>query len=203
MALKYNSIITVFSDQKYEQLKGVNSYPHIILFNLSSRSDFNFLSSSVVQHFSEASVILLTDPILQKEILTVPVFRKVQLLYKPAPISFIYNSIEQALEDLVISNENEISLGNGYINMRNRTIRSHSGSRAYLTDKEFLMVKLLYEASPRILKKSELLKKIWGYSDNIKTRTLETHIYRLRQKFAEILDNNKIIIYENGGYKIV
>ena len=133
----------------------------------------------------------------------VPVFRKVRLLYKPVPINFISDCIDEILDDLVLSNKNEIRLGSGFVDMRNRTITSHLDSRTYLTDKEFLMIKLLIEARPKVLKKSELLEKIWGYSENIKTRTLETHIYRLRKKLSHILDNDKLIIYENGGYKII
>ncbi len=200
---KYSFNITVFSDQKNAKLKAVAAYPNIILFNLSSNNDFNFLCSSVVSHFSEASVVLIIDSMLEKQMIEVPVFRKVRLLYKPVPINFISDCIDEILDDLALSNENEIRLGSGFVDMRNRTITSHLDSRIYLTDKEFLMVKLLIEASPKVLKKSELLKKIWGYSDNIKTRTLETHIYRLRKKLSPILDNDKLIIYENGGYKII
>ena len=197
----YNFDITIFSDQKSDQLKTASLYPNIILFNLTSSNDFNFLSSSVVQYFSDATLILIIDPILEKQMIALPVFRKVRLLYKPVPINLISDCIDEVVDDLMLHDENEIKLGTGFINMKDRTLTSHLGSRIYLTDKEFQMLKLLRESSPRILKKSDLLEKIWGYSDNIKTKTLETHIYRLRRKLSEILDDD-LIIHENGGYRI-
>jgi len=199
----YSFDITIFSDQKDDELKTIGSYPNIILFNLSTSNDFNFLSSSVVQYFSEATLILITDPVLEQQMIAVPVFRSVRLLHKPVHINLISDCIDQVVDDLVISNDNELRLGAGFINMRDRTITSHVGSKIYLTDKEFLMIKLLCEARPRVIKKPELLKKIWGYSDNIKTRTLETHIYRLRRKISQVLVDDQLIIHENGGYKLI
>ena len=48
-----------------------------------------------------------------------------------------------------------------------------------------------------------LLKELWGYNAKVTTHTLETHIYRLRQKLEIDSSNTKIIMSESGGYKLL
>ncbi|MDC0631649.1 helix-turn-helix domain-containing protein, partial [Candidatus Pelagibacter sp.] len=48
----------------------------------------------------------------------------------------------------------------------------------------------------------DLQKKVWGYQSNMETHTVETHIYRLRQKILKTFDDHKFIISEKNGYQI-
>lgn len=70
-----------------------------------------------------------------------------------------------------------------------------------LTEKEVVILKYLYSHAPEIISKEELLKNVWGYSAEMTTHTIETHIYRLRQK-VEQNGNSQIIITENSGYRL-
>jgi DNA-binding response OmpR family regulator len=70
-----------------------------------------------------------------------------------------------------------------------------------LTEKEVIILKYLYNRAPEIISKEELLKNVWGYSTEMTTHTIETHIYRLRQK-VEQNGGSQIIITENSGYRI-
>ncbi len=72
-----------------------------------------------------------------------------------------------------------------------------------LTEKETAILKYLYRASEKVINRDTLLGEVWGYNANVTTHTLETHIYRLRQKIEIDTSNVKIIVTEVGGYNLV
>ncbi len=77
---------------------------------------------------------------------------------------------------------------------RNRKIR--------LTEKEAAILRYLHQAG-RVVARDVLLHEIWGYRPGISTHTLETHIYRLRQKIETAPANARILVTEAGGYRLV
>ena len=76
-----------------------------------------------------------------------------------------------------------------------------SGDDVRLTDKERLLLRFLSEAGDIGIPRKDLLKAVWGYADDAETHTLETHIYRLRQKL-EIYHAQNLIKVLDGVYKI-
>ena len=69
-----------------------------------------------------------------------------------------------------------------------------------LTQKEAEMIEYLWENKDRVISKEELLKEIFGYKEGVETHTVETHIYKLRQKIND--DENGLIYTKEGGYTI-
>jgi len=71
-----------------------------------------------------------------------------------------------------------------------------------LTDKETAILKYLYRAGDRVVGREVLLDEVWGYNAGVTTHTLETHVYRLRQKIERIPSSAKILTTEPGGYRL-
>jgi DNA-binding response OmpR family regulator len=75
---------------------------------------------------------------------------------------------------------------------RNRRVR--------LTDKESNILKFLYRAGGRPVPRQVLLNEVWGYNSAVDTHTLETHVYRLRQKIEAEPARPRLLLTEPGGY---
>ena len=71
-----------------------------------------------------------------------------------------------------------------------------------LTEKETNILKFLYGAIEDVVPRDILLHEVWGYNAGVTTHTLETHIYRLRQKIEPDPSKASILITENGGYRL-
>jgi DNA-binding response OmpR family regulator len=72
-----------------------------------------------------------------------------------------------------------------------------------LTEKETAILRYLYHAGDRAIGRSTLLGEVWGYNAGVTTHTLETHVYRLRQKIERDPANAEILITEPGGYRLL
>ncbi len=78
--------------------------------------------------------------------------------------------------------------------IKNRRIR--------LTEKETAILKFLYRAGTRPVPRQVLLNEVWGYNAAVTTHTLETHIYRLRQKIEPDPAHASLLVTEGGGYRL-
>ena len=75
------------------------------------------------------------------------------------------------------------------------------GKKVRLTDKETSILRYLYRKGGDPVGREELLTEVWGYNAGVSTHTLETHVYRLRQK-VEPPGAEKLIVTEGGGYRL-
>jgi DNA-binding response OmpR family regulator len=71
-----------------------------------------------------------------------------------------------------------------------------------LTEKETNILKYLYRAGAKAVGREELLHEVWGYNSGVTTHTLETHVYRLRQKIEPDPANARLVVTESGGYRL-
>jgi DNA-binding response OmpR family regulator len=77
------------------------------------------------------------------------------------------------------------------------------GSKVRLTEKETSILRYLYRAGQRPVSRETLLQEVWAYNSGVTTHTLETHIYRLRQKIEKDATAPTILVTEAGGYKLM
>jgi DNA-binding response OmpR family regulator len=77
---------------------------------------------------------------------------------------------------------------------RNRKIR--------VTDKETAILKYLYRAGGRPVARQQLLNEVWGYNSEVTTHTLETHVYRLRQKIEQSPHSPRLLLTDARGYRL-
>ena len=84
-----------------------------------------------------------------------------------------------------------------------KLLLSPKGSKVRLTEKETAILRFLYRAGQKPVSRETLLQEVWGYNSGVTTHTLETHIYRLRQKVEKDAAAPAILVTEAGGYKLV
>ncbi len=72
-----------------------------------------------------------------------------------------------------------------------------------LTEKETNILKFLYRSTDGVVPRDILLHEVWGYNAGVTTHTLETHIYRLRQKIEAEPGNARLLVTESGGYRLL
>lgn len=80
---------------------------------------------------------------------------------------------------------------------------ARTGNKLRLTEKETAILRFLYRAGHQVVSRDILLREVWGYNSNVTTHTLETHIYRLRQKIEADPANAQLLVTETGGYRLM
>lgn len=84
-----------------------------------------------------------------------------------------------------------------------KLLTDEKGGKIRLTEKEASIIKYLYRAEQKVVTRDILLEEVWGYNSGVTTHTLETHVYRLRQKIEPDPSKAEILVTESGGYKLV
>ena len=81
-------------------------------------------------------------------------------------------------------------------------LNNSSKEEVRLTDKETAIIKLLYLSGGEVVTRATLLEEVWGYKTTLTTHTLETHIYRIRQKVGNASSGQDFIATESEGYRM-
>ena len=82
-------------------------------------------------------------------------------------------------------------------------IHGESKRKVRLTEKETSILKYLYRSGAKVVGRETLLREVWGYNAGVTTHTLETHVYRLRQKIEADPSNAELLVTEPNGYRLV
>lgn len=122
---------------------------------------------------------------------------------KPFRFSVLLARIRAALRQHDQSEDVVFTIGQYSFQPAAKTLESNDGNKVRLTDKETSILKYLYRQGPKTISRDILLKEVWGYNNRVTTHTLETHIYRLRQKIERDPSNARLLVTEDGGYRLV
>jgi len=82
-------------------------------------------------------------------------------------------------------------------------VDDENNQKIRLTEKETAILKYLYRAGSNAVPRDKLLNEVWGYNAEVTTHTLETHIYRLRQKIETDPSSAELLVTAPGGYRLV
>lgn len=122
---------------------------------------------------------------------------------KPFRISVLLARIKAQLRQYEQSEDASFAIGSYILKPGQKVLLDSGQERIRLTEKEAAILKYLYQAAPDSVERETLLEEVWGYNSGITTHTLETHIYRLRQKIEADPANAQILLtVTGGGYKL-
>jgi DNA-binding response OmpR family regulator len=122
---------------------------------------------------------------------------------KPFRFSVLLARIRASLRQHDQSEDVVFTIGHYSFQPAAKLLEGAEGGKVRLTDKETSILKYLYRQGPKTVTRDVLLKEVWGYNNRVTTHTLETHIYRLRQKIERDPSNARLLVTEEGGYRLV
>jgi DNA-binding response OmpR family regulator len=125
-----------------------------------------------------------------------------EYIIKPFKYLDLLKSIETQLHKFKKSENTQYNIGNYVFKPNSKILESNESISIRLTEKENNILKFLYKNSGNIVSRETLLHEVWGYNSKVTTHTLETHIYRLRQKIEDNPSKACFLITKPGGYKL-
>ncbi|SKA27882.1 response regulator transcription factor [Consotaella salsifontis] len=122
---------------------------------------------------------------------------------KPFRFAVLLARIRAQLRQHEQSEDATFQIGPYIFKPSQKMLLDEKGGKIRLTEKETAIIRYLYRADRRVITRDVLLEEVWGYNSGVTTHTLETHVYRLRQKIEPDPSNARIVVTEAGGYKLV
>src|SRR6267154_1977078 len=122
---------------------------------------------------------------------------------KPFRFAVLLARIRAQLRQHETSEDAVFNIGANSFRPGAKLLLSPKGSKVRLTEKETAILRYLYRAGQKPVSRETLLQEVWGYNSGVTTHTLETHIYRLRQKVEKDASAPAILVTEGGGYKLM
>ncbi len=121
---------------------------------------------------------------------------------KPFRFAVLLARLRAQLRQHEHSEDAEFAIGPYSFRPSQKALQDGAGRKIRLTEKETNILKYLYRAGRRVVTREVLLHEVWGYNAEITTHTLETHIYRLRQKIEPDPSAAQLLVTESGGYRL-
>ena len=121
---------------------------------------------------------------------------------KPFRFAVLLARIRAQLRQHEASEDAVLRIGPYIFKPASKLLTHEKGSKLKLTEKEAAILRYLYRAGGNVVPREELLQEVWGYNSAVSTHTLETHVYRLRQKIEPNPAEARILLTEPGGYRL-
>ena len=122
---------------------------------------------------------------------------------KPFKFAVLLARIRAQLRQHEQSEDAVFTIGPYTFKPASKILVDEGGAKIRLTEKETSILKYLYRIGEKVVTRDVLLHEVWGYNAGVTTHTLETHIYRLRQKIEKDPSSAELLVTEAGGYKLV
>lgn len=122
---------------------------------------------------------------------------------KPFKFAVLLARVRAQLRQHEQSEDAVFAIGQYTFKPASKLLLDEGGQKIRLTEKETSILKYLYRAGEKVVTRDVLLHEVWGYNAGVTTHTLETHIYRLRQKIERDPSNAELLVTETGGYKLI
>ena len=192
--------LSSFEDLKY----GVNKSSFDLIIIGTDQGSYSF--SSIRKFIKEAKITNIVLFIIEAETGGSSSFEesieKHYFIEKPFKIQYLNKKISTVFAK--ISNLNDVThkIGPFIFFPAKKVIMLGEKIKVELTGKEVDILKCLISSAGEAVDRDKLLKQVWNYSPDITTHTLETHIYRLRQKLEVDPSIPRLIISKGGGFSI-
>jgi len=121
---------------------------------------------------------------------------------KPFRFGELLARIETQLRQYEQSSEAIFQIGSYQFKPGQKLLLDNDGTKIHLTEKEAAIIKYLYRADGAVISRETLLEEVWGYNSGVTTHTLETHVYRLRQKIEKNPAQARLLVTDSGGYRL-
>ncbi len=121
---------------------------------------------------------------------------------KPFKFAVLLARIRAHLRQHESSEDAVFQVGPYTFHPSSKLLVSDKGSKMKLTEKETAILRFLYRAGRKSIAREVLLQEVWGYNSQVTTHTLETHIYRLRQKIEPDPTTARLLVTDAGGYRL-
>ena len=188
--------------QDLQELKEEKNIADIILINIhrTQHESVDLVQISDIFPDSQLIVLMPDEPFFKD------VYQKLdsqkEILLKPIKVSDLLAAISRKLA-LHNSDVEELKIANyGFRRNEKVLINLDTKVRVRLTEKETDILWQLWQAPQNELSRQKLLSDIWGYTDEISSHTLETHIYRLRKKIENTSSEVFILTTTEDGYRL-
>ena len=199
----YNILEEIKENLSFNIVHYNNGNEFLELFNQGRIDNNNFL---IIAKHSSRELLLKNEKIKKKNIFLIINKGKISsdienfVLSFPIEIISLIEKINIQLIKQKYDNQSKIKINNYYLDLNSRVIFKEK-IFLKLTEREVDIVLFLHkQKEPK--KINILQKQVWGYSSDLETHTVETHIYRLRKKINDKFKDNKFILSNDDGYFI-
>jgi DNA-binding response OmpR family regulator len=122
---------------------------------------------------------------------------------KPFRFAVLLARIRAQLRQHEASEDAILTIGPYTFQPSTKHLLNTKGGKVRLTGRETSILCFLYRADQQPVSRETLLQEVWGYNAGVTTHTVETHVYRLRQKIEEDAASPGILVTESRGYRLV
>jgi DNA-binding response OmpR family regulator len=198
---KYEIVETSGETSAFSQIN--NNFCDLVIVNSQSSAlnGYNLTKSLRLAGFKKP-IIMLINQNNNLDIADDQNRKADEYINKPFRYPVLLKSIETQLHKFKKSENTKYSIGNYIFKPKSKILESNKKRSIRLTEKENNILKFLYKHIGNIVSRETLLHEVWGYNSKVTTHTLETHIYRLRQKIEDDPSEACFLITETGGYKL-